>query len=131
MLAIARHRARELNVKADLRVGDAQDLPFPDASFDTVAATLALCIIPDARRAVAEGARPVPRRASAPPRARQQPLLPVRLLQTVLDPLFVFLDGDHLLREPLRYVEAEGLLVERLERSRLGVAERLAARKTG
>ncbi|MDP8952916.1 MAG: class I SAM-dependent methyltransferase [Actinomycetota bacterium] len=130
MLAIARRRARELNAGPELRIGDAQDLPFPDASFDTVVATLALCTIPNDRRAVAEAARVLR------PGGRllllehvRSPLLPVRLAQTVLDPLFVLLDGDHLLREPLCHVEAEGLLVERLERSKLGIVERLAARK--
>ena len=131
MLAIARRRARELDAEFDLRTGDAQDLPFLDASFDTVVATLALCTIPDDRRAVAEAARVLR------PGGRllllehvRSPLLPVRLAQTVLNPLFILLEGDHLLREPLRHVEAEGLLVECLERSRLGVVKRLAARKT-
>jgi ubiquinone/menaquinone biosynthesis C-methylase UbiE len=44
MLAIARRRAQELSRDADLRLGDAQALEFPDASFDTVACTLALCV---------------------------------------------------------------------------------------
>ena len=130
MLAIAHRRARELNAGLDLRTGDAQDLPFPDASFDTVVATLALCTIPDDRRAVAEAARVLR------PGGRllllehvRSPLLPVRLAQTVLNPLAVLLDRDHLLREPLHHVEAEGLIVERLERSRLGIVERLAACK--
>ena len=43
MLEIARQRARELGMKVDLREGDAQDLPFPDGSFDTVVCTLSLC----------------------------------------------------------------------------------------
>ena len=130
MLAIACRRARELGVKAKLRVGDAQNLDFPDASFDAVVATLALCTIPDDRRAVAE-ARRVLR-----PGGRlillehvRSPLLPVRLLQGLLNPFSDLLERDHLLREPLRHVEAEGLLVERLERSRLGVVERLSCRK--
>ncbi|MDP9479040.1 MAG: class I SAM-dependent methyltransferase, partial [Actinomycetota bacterium] len=57
MLAIARRRARELGREVDLRVGDAQVLEFPDESFDTVVFTLALCTIPDDRRAVAEAWR--------------------------------------------------------------------------
>ena len=129
MLAIARRRGRELGREADLHVGDAQDLPFPDASFDTVVVTLALCTIPDDKRAVAEAARVLR------PGGRllllehvRSPILPVRLLQHVLNPLTVLLDHDHLLREPLRHVEDAGLVVERLERSKLGVVERLAAR---
>lgn len=130
MLSIARRRAHELGIEADLRPGDVQNLPFPDASFDTVIATLALCTIPDERRAVAEAARVLR------PGGRllllehvRSPLLPVRLLQYALNPLFVLLEHDHLLREPLRHVEDAGLVVERLERSKWGVVERLAAYK--
>ena len=130
MLAIARQRARELDIEADLRAGDAQNLPFPDTSFDTVVATLALCTIPDDSRAVAEAARILR------PGGRllllehvRSPLLPVRLLQGILNPLSVLLEHDHLLREPLHHIEDAGLLVERLERLRWGIVERLVARK--
>jgi len=131
MLAIAHRRASEIGIEADLREGDAQNVPFPEASFDTVVATLALCTIPDDRRAVAEAARVLR------PGGRllllehvRSPFLPVRLLQRVLDPLTVLLEQDHLLREPLRHVQSAGLVVERLERSKLGMAERLAAYKS-
>jgi ubiquinone/menaquinone biosynthesis C-methylase UbiE len=56
MLEIARRHARELGRVADLHVGDAQALAFPNASFDTVVCAIALCTIPDERRAVAEAA---------------------------------------------------------------------------
>src|SRR2546430_16846647 len=49
MLDIARSRAAAHALKVDLPVGDAQALPFPDASFDTVVMTLVLCTIPDDR----------------------------------------------------------------------------------
>ncbi len=130
MLAAARRRAREERLEADLRVGDAQDLQFPNASFDGVIATLALCTIPDDRRAVTEAARVLR------PGGRllllehvRSSLLPVRVLQGILNPLFVLLEKDHLLREPLRHVEGSGLLVEHLERSKLGIVERLVARR--
>src|SRR5215211_8657347 len=54
MLERARERAGELGMEADLREGDAQDLPFPDESFDTVVCTLSLCNVLDNRKAVAE-----------------------------------------------------------------------------
>jgi ubiquinone/menaquinone biosynthesis C-methylase UbiE len=130
MLEIARRRARESGIEVDLRAGDAQDLPFPDARFDTVVATLALCTIPDDRRAVTEMARVLR------PGGRllllehvRSPLLPVRVLQGILNPLSVLLGKDHLLREPLRHVEGLGLVVEHLERSKLGIVERLVARR--
>jgi len=54
---------------------------------------------------------------------------PVRAIQRVLELVTVPLQGEHLLRRPLRHVQAEGLDVERRERFRLGLTERLAARK--
>ena len=97
-------------------------------SYDRI--IVALCTIPDDRRAVAEAARVLR------PGGRllllehvRSPILSVRLLQRVLDPLAVLIDHDHLLREPLRHVEDAGLFVERLERSKLGVVERLQASK--
>src|SRR5215204_3412136 len=47
MLEIAWERADEVGVDADLREGDAQQLPFPEAAFDTVVCTLSLCNIRD------------------------------------------------------------------------------------
>lgn len=130
MLEIARRRARELEREADLRSGDAQDLPFRDASFDTVVCTLGLCTIPDDRRAVTEAARVLrPGGYLLLLEHVRSPVLPVRALQILLNPLTMLLERDHLLRDPLRYVEAAGLTVERLERSKWGIVERLAARK--
>jgi ubiquinone/menaquinone biosynthesis C-methylase UbiE len=130
MLEIARRRAQELGVEAELRVGDAHDLPFPDASFDTVVTTLALCTIPDDRRAVAEAARVLrPGGLLLLLEHVRSPILPVRILQRVFNPLTVLIEHDHLLREPLRHIQDAGLVVERLERSKWGVVERLAARK--
>ena len=130
MLDLARRRARELGRDADLRVGDAHNLPYPDASFDTVVVTLALCTIPDDRRALAEAARVLrPGGQLLLLEHVRSPVLPVRLLQRVLEPLTLLLDHDHLLREPLRHVEDAGLVVESLERSKLGIVERLQASK--
>jgi ubiquinone/menaquinone biosynthesis C-methylase UbiE len=57
MLAIARRRAGALGRPVDLQLGDAQALEFPAERFDAVVCTLALCTIPDERRAVAEARR--------------------------------------------------------------------------
>jgi ubiquinone/menaquinone biosynthesis C-methylase UbiE len=130
MLAIARRRAEEVGRPADLRLGDAQALDLPDESFDTVVCTLGLCTIPDHRRAVSE-ARRVLR-----PGGRllllehvRSPGPMVRAVQRLLDPLTVRFEGDHLLREPLDALAAEGFEVERVERSKWGIVERVAARK--
>jgi ubiquinone/menaquinone biosynthesis C-methylase UbiE len=130
MLEIARARARELRREVDLRVGDAQALEFPDESFDAAVCTLSLCTIPDDRAAVAEVRRVLR------PGGRflllehvRSPVLPVRLGQRLLDPLAVRFEADHLLREPLEYLRAERFEVERFERSKLGIVERVVARK--
>jgi ubiquinone/menaquinone biosynthesis C-methylase UbiE len=47
MLEYARRRAKELGLRADLRLGDAQTLEFPDASVDTAVATFVFCSVPD------------------------------------------------------------------------------------
>ena len=130
MLEIARGEATRLGLATDLRLGDAQALDFPDASFDTVTCTLSLCTIPDDEAAVAEAWRVLR------PGGRflllehvRSRVLPIRLGQRALEPLFLRLEHDHLLREPLEHVERAGFLVEQLERSKRGIVERLAARK--
>jgi ubiquinone/menaquinone biosynthesis C-methylase UbiE len=130
MLGVAQTRARQLGRTVDLREADAQALPFPNACFDTVVCTFSLCAIPDERRAVSEMTRVL----------RPGGLLlladhiagatwPVRAIQRMIDVVTVPSQGEHYLRRPLRQVQAEGLQVERRERFKLGIVERLAARK--
>jgi ubiquinone/menaquinone biosynthesis C-methylase UbiE len=130
MLEIARRRADELGLEVDLRIGDAQALDFPDASFDSVACSLALCTIPDDRAAVAEIKRVLR------PGGRvlllehvRSPVAAVRLAQRLVEPLAVRLEGDHLLREPLDHLRAEQFDIQQVLRSKLGIVERVAARK--
>ena len=130
MLDIARARASELGRQADLRVMDAQHLDFPDGSFDTVVVTLALCSIPDDRRAVTEMKRVLrPGGRLLLMEHVRSTIAPVRLLQRLLDPLMVRFEGDHQTREPLEHLGAEGFAIERLERYGLGVVERVVARR--
>lgn len=132
MLTIGRNRAEELGREADLRVGDVQDLDFKDESFDTVVCTLGLCTIPDPRKAISEAHRVLR------PGGRlillehvRSPSLPVRTIERALEPLSVRFQADHLTREPLDYLKVEGFEVERLERSKWGIVERVLARKPG
>lgn len=130
MLALAKQKAAELGREVDLQVGDAQALPFPDVSFNTVVATLALCTIPDERQAVAEVKRVLR------PSGRflllehvRSPNRAVRAIQRVLEPLTVRFQADHLTRDPLPALEAEGFVIEQLERTKWGIVERIAAHK--
>lgn len=130
MLALARRRADDLGRTADLREGDAQALPFPDASFDTVVCTLALCAIPDDQRATAEMSRVLK------PGGRLLLLdhvassaWAVRVVQRLIEVVTVPLGGEHLLRRPLQHVQAGELEIEQRSRFKLGIVERLATRK--
>lgn len=130
MLELAQERAREIGRDVDLRLGDAQALPFPDEHYDTVVCTLSLCTIPDDRQAVAEmwrvlrpGGRLVLLEHVRSPRRA------IGLAQGALELLTRRLGGDHLTREPHRLVEARGFGVECRIRSKWGIVERLLARK--
>jgi ubiquinone/menaquinone biosynthesis C-methylase UbiE len=131
MLELARQRAGELGRDAELRLGDAQALEFADASFDTVVCTLALCTIPDPGRAMAEAHRVLrPGGRYVGFEHVRSPVPVVRAVQRALDPLSVRFEGDHLVREPLEYLQPAGFQVEHLERSKWGVVERVVARKS-
>jgi ubiquinone/menaquinone biosynthesis C-methylase UbiE len=130
MLEIARGRAAELGRDADLRIGDAEQLEFSGESFDTVVCTYGLCTIPDDRQAVREAQRVLrPGGALVLTEHVRSPVTAVRGGQRLIAPLMLRLGGDHLLREPLEHVQAEGFVVEQLLRSKAGIVERLAARK--
>jgi ubiquinone/menaquinone biosynthesis C-methylase UbiE len=132
MLAIARQRAADLGREADLRPGDAQALDFPDSSFDTVLCALGLCAIPDDRRAVAEMTRvlrPGGRLLLVDHVAASAPAL--RAVQWLYERITIPLAGEHFRRRPLVYVREMGFEVEETERFRLGIVERVCARKPG
>jgi ubiquinone/menaquinone biosynthesis C-methylase UbiE len=132
MLAIGERRADQLGRPVDLRVGDAQALELPDASFDTVVCTLGLCTIPDPRRAVAEARRVLrPGGQLLLLEHVRSPVRAVRAIERLLEPLFVRFAADHLTREPLDYLRDERFEIERLERSKWGIVERVSARKPG
>lgn len=130
MLEIARDRARRLRLDPALRLGDAQALDFPDGSFDTVVCTLSLCAIPDERRAVAEMdrvLRPGGRLLLADHVVSSRWY--VRALQAATELVSVPFGGEHFRRRPFLLVKDLGYEIEEHERFKLGIVERLAARK--
>lgn len=54
MLEKAREKAQKLGKKVDLRLMDAQELGFPDETFDTVITTCVFCSVPDAVKGLKE-----------------------------------------------------------------------------
>jgi ubiquinone/menaquinone biosynthesis C-methylase UbiE len=132
MLAVARRRANDLGRQDTLRVGDAEALEFPSATFDTVVCTFSLCGIPDYRQALAEMARvlrPGGVLLLADHVASSVPAL--RAIQRALEWVAVPLGGEHFRRRPLEHVRAAGFRIERHDRFAAGIVERLAARKPG
>jgi ubiquinone/menaquinone biosynthesis C-methylase UbiE len=130
MAELGRARAAELGRELDMRIGDAQHLDLPDETFDTVVCTFGLCTIPDDAAAVREARRvlrPGGRLLLAEHVRSPNPL--VRAIQALLDPLALRLSGDHLRREPLDHLAAEGFAVEQIERRRAGWVELVSARR--
>lgn len=130
MLEIARARAAELGLEIDLREGDAQVLPFPDASFDTVVCTLGLCGFPDERAAIAEMHRVL--RPSGTLLLLDHVCSHHKLIhfgQWLLEKMTVRMLGDYQTRRPLPLVEQVGFVIRRQERLKAGMVERVAAVK--
>jgi ubiquinone/menaquinone biosynthesis C-methylase UbiE len=130
MLDIARHRASRLGREVDLREGDAQALEFGNANFDTVVFTLSLCSIPDDGKAISEAKRVLrPGGQLLLLEHVASPRWLVRTVQRLLDWITGRTVGDHLVRDPLVHVQAQGFEVERMDRLKWGIVERVAARK--
>ncbi len=130
MLEIARRCAQSLGRQVDLVIGDAQKLPFPDQSFDTVVCTIALCSIPDDQQAVTEAWRVLrPGGRFVALEHVRSPNIIIHGIERLLESYTLRTQADHLLREPVESVQAAGFSIEYLERQKLGIIERLIARK--
>ncbi|RSM88483.1 methyltransferase domain-containing protein [Kibdelosporangium aridum] len=130
MLDVARQLAAKLGREITLTEADAGKLPFEDATFDTVVCTLGLCGFPDERAAIAEMHRVLK------PGGRLLLLdhvgshhKVILFGQRLLEKLTVKMLGDYQTRRPLPLVEQAGFVIERAERGKAGMVERLAARK--
>ncbi|MGH3519479.1 MAG: class I SAM-dependent methyltransferase [Haloechinothrix sp.] len=130
MLNVARRRADDLDRDVDLKQGNADALPFGDATFDTVVCTLGLCAIPDMDTAIDEMRRVLRPggRLILVDHIESSSLL-ARGVQRLLEFATIPLGGEHFLRRPLTKVRAAGFDVERVQRFKLGLVERLVARK--
>jgi ubiquinone/menaquinone biosynthesis C-methylase UbiE len=129
MLAIARDAAARAGRGIELFVMDAENLAFPDHTFDSVAFNLCLCTIPDPLRAVREGVR------VARPGARmvflehvRSNVLPVALVQDALNPLLVALQEDHFNRRTADVVRRAGVEIESVDRWFAGIFSLIVGR---
>ncbi len=129
MLQVARRRAAGLAVPVALAQADVQRLPLPDASFDTVAISLALCTVPDPGAALREAAR------VCRPDGRVvllehvlSPVAPVAWLQRLATPLQERAIGCCLTRRTIDLARGLGFAVETDESRLFGVVRLVVAR---
>lgn len=116
MLERAKKRAVALKLNVDLRLGDVQALEFPNASFDTAAATFVFCSVPDPVLGLRELARVV--------RPGGQVLLLEHVRSTnriagslmdFLNPVVVRLMGANINRHTVENVRKSGLKIVKVE----------------
>lgn len=130
MLARARERAEKVRPDAQLELGDAQRLPFEDATFDTVVCTLSLCSIPDDRAALAEMARVLhPDGQLVLVEHVASNVRAVRAVQWLIHQVTYRIALEHILRRPRLVLADLGLKLAHFERRKAGIVERIVAVK--
>ena len=128
MLDVARRHAAALGVSVDLREGDAEALPFDDASFDTVVCALGLCSIPRPAVAIAEMARVlVPGGSLLLLDHVGSTWPPVYAAQWLVERVTILTSGEYFTRRQLPLVAVAGLQVVETDRLKAGVIERVHA----
>lgn len=133
MLEYAQKRAAELNIDVELRLGDVQNLDFPDDTFDDVVSTFVFCSVPDPTLGLKELLR------VTKPNGRLLMLEHVRarnkiagMIMDVMNPVMVRLSGANINRRTVENVQQSGWQLEQVEDIGLkGIFKMIVARKVG
>lgn len=109
----------------------AEELPFPDSSFDAVVGTLVFCTIPDAPRALSEVRRVLKPKGSLRLVEHVRARNPIgRVLMHIANPLWHMMTGGcNINRDTLRAVRAAGFHVTHVEKRMMGLMIGIDARK--
>ena len=121
MLRKLRARVGETGDEAQIVEAGAEDVPFEDSSFDTVAFTLVLCTVPDPVAALKEAARilrPGGRLLFLEHVRSEDPGL-ARWQDRLVRPWRFLADGCHCNRDTVATIEASPLGVEKVEHGEL------------
>lgn len=112
MLDRAAYKARALSRHVAFLVGDAEDLPFADASLDAVVGSGVFCCVPDAARGFREIRRVLKPGGKIVLLEHMRPQGVLGLLFDLLDPLVSRFMGPHINRRTLESMRAAGLVIE-------------------
>ncbi|OGO20498.1 MAG: hypothetical protein A2144_03070 [Chloroflexi bacterium RBG_16_50_9] len=130
MLSRARGKARKLDVKVRLLEMDIQNLEFADNTFDTVAASLVFCSVPQPVRGLMEV-----RRVCKPEgkvvlveHVLSKNQIAAQLMN-LFNPLVFWLVGDNINRKTVQDVTESGLTVEHVIELAAGIFKLIEARK--
>jgi ubiquinone/menaquinone biosynthesis C-methylase UbiE len=122
MLAHAQQRIADHRLtRCEVRRGDVQALDLADESVDTVVSTLSYCTIPDPAAASAEAMRVlVPGGRFVLVEHGPSTNRVLTSFMRAIEPLTLKFMADHLVRDPVPYLEDTGFVIDSVDRTGLG-----------
>lgn len=131
MLEKARRRQRKQGTQVELLLMDAQEMSFPDASFDTVVSTCVFCTVPDpvaGLREVRRVLRPEGQLLMLEHVRSSRPVLGLGM--DALNPVVRFLVGTEINRDTVTNVREAGLEVISVDRLWLDILLLIKAKRS-